>query len=105
MGHQRMIKQNVRSATKNKPVHSEEEDLKELNAPISKTHHLASEVIALKGEASFDLTGRFPIKSGRGCKCIMCFYDFDSNLVNAQPLKSRTKGALVGRTTNITLRA
>ncbi len=39
--------------------------------------------------AYFDLTGAFPYASNRGNKYVFILYDFDSNAILAQPIKSR----------------
>ena len=35
-----------------------------------------------------DQTGRFPVTSSRGFKCIMVAYDHDSNTIHAKPMKN-----------------
>ena len=48
----------------------------------------------LKGTIATDQTGCFPITSGRGNAYIMCFYDYDSNVINATAVKSQKKQRL-----------
>jgi hypothetical protein len=42
-----------------------------------------------KGTGYTDLTGRFPHISARGNKYLLIVYDFDSNAILSEPLKSR----------------
>ena len=46
------------------------------------------------GKTYQDLTGRFPHKSSRGSEYLMVAYDFDSNAILAEPLKSRRGGEI-----------
>lgn len=41
------------------------------------------------GQTHGDLTGRFPVQSRRGNKYILIIYDYDSNSIQAQPIKNR----------------
>jgi hypothetical protein len=41
-----------------------------------------------------DLTGRFPTISARGNQYILVVYDFDSNAILTEPLKSRQAGEI-----------
>ena len=41
-----------------------------------------------------DLTGRFPHMSSRGNQYIVVIYDFDSNAILAEPIKSRATGEI-----------
>ena len=43
-----------------------------------------------KHTAYGDLTGRFPYKSSRGNQYLLVIYDYDSNAILAEPLKSRS---------------
>jgi hypothetical protein len=42
-----------------------------------------------------DQTGRFPVVSRKGNKYIMILYDYDSNVIMAQPIKDRTAPELL----------
>ena len=57
--------------------------------------------IQITGKIFSDQTGRFPITSSRGNKYIMIVYDFDSNAILAEPLKSRTEIELVRAYTHL----
>jgi hypothetical protein len=47
------------------------------------------------GQIYTDQTGRFPVISSKGNKYIMVLYDYDSNAILAQPIKSRTASELL----------
>ena len=61
-----------------------------LNPPV-KTHEVLATIIPFEanGKAFHDLTGRFPHKSSRGNEYLLIHYDYDSNGILAEPLKSR----------------
>ena len=42
------------------------------------------------GKIYTDQTGRFPVTSTRGNKYILVAYDYNSNIIHAEPLKTRT---------------
>jgi hypothetical protein len=47
------------------------------------------------GQIYTDQTGRFPVVSSKGNKCIIILYDYDSNVILAQPIKDRTAPELL----------
>jgi hypothetical protein len=47
------------------------------------------------GQIYTDQTGRFPVISSKGHKYIMILYDYDSNVILAQPIKDRTSPELL----------
>jgi hypothetical protein len=47
------------------------------------------------GQIYTDQTGRFPVVSSKGNKYIMILYDYDSNVILAQPIKDRTSHELL----------
>jgi hypothetical protein len=47
------------------------------------------------GQIYTDQTGRFPVVSSKGNKYIMILYDYDSNVILAQPIKYRTAPELL----------
>ena len=47
-----------------------------------------------KNTAYGDLTGRFPHKSSRGNQYLLVIYDYDSNAILAEPLKTRSAGEI-----------
>ena len=54
------------------------------------THQTFLKVTECSRKIYTDQTGRFPITSSRGYKYIMIAYDYDSNNILAEPIKSRT---------------
>ena len=54
-----------------------------------RTHQLFLKVTECSSKIYTDQTGRFPITSSRGYKYIMIAYDYDSNKILAEPIKSR----------------
>ena len=46
--------------------------------------------IASTGKIFSDKTGRFPVTSSKGNKYIMIMYDYDSNIILGEAMKSRT---------------
>ena len=57
--------------------------------------------IEITGKIYSDQTGRFPLTSSRGHKYIMIVYDYDSNSILAEPLKSRNELELLRAYTKI----
>jgi hypothetical protein len=47
------------------------------------------------GKIYIDQTGRFPVVSSKGNKYIMILYDYDNNVILAQPIKDRTAPGLL----------
>ncbi len=47
------------------------------------------------GQIFTDQTGRFPVVSSKGNKYVMVLYDYDSNAILAEPIKSRHQAELV----------
>jgi hypothetical protein len=47
------------------------------------------------GKIYTDQTGIFPVVSSKGNNCIMILYDYDSNVILAQPIKDRTAPELL----------
>ena len=59
-----------------------------------KTHHVlyALTDVRKRGQASMDLTGKFPYISRRGNQYILVGYHYDANYIAVVPLKRRTAG-------------
>ena len=55
-----------------------------------RTHQLFLKVTECSNKIFTYQTGHFPITSSFGYKCIMIAYDYDSNNILAEPIKSRT---------------
>ena len=60
------------------------------------THQLCSAIVdyTAKDTAYADLTGRFPKISSRGNQYLLVVYDYDSNAIVAEPLKSKQAGEI-----------
>ena len=104
MGHLHKHRQNTRSTKKQTIKELMNEDFEpdiELEPPcqiFDRKHHVGINVVKfeeLKGTIATDQIGRFPITSQRGNKHIMVLYDFDSNVIDATAIKSRTKEDLI----------
>ena len=54
-----------------------------------------------EGTLYSDLTGRYPVKSGRGNQYIMVGYDYDTNAILVQPTKTRNAAELCTATMKI----
>ena len=88
-GHMQQQHKNIRS-TKPKEV-----DTMSRNKDKSEEGYFEVLPIATTGKTFSDQTGRFPVTSSRGNKYIMIFYDYDSNSILGEPLKSRSAEELV----------
>ena len=120
LGHQKMISSNIRSTKNKKEIKPkekmedekqqtsrdqfDEEPLPPPTSPRSSVHdvgvyivdaHEATNRPELKNLIASDLPGRYPITSARGHKYLFVMYDFDSNYINAVPIKSRKSCELV----------
>jgi hypothetical protein len=94
LGNQKMIKKNVRTTSPiiDLTVKKEQIQLKK------KLHDIGTFVIDgddLKNLIAMDMPGRYPTTSARGHKYIMVLYDYDTNYINAVPIKSRKSNDLV----------
>ena len=56
-----------------------------------RTHVCFLSVEAFTGQVFSDQTGRFPVPSSSGNNYLMVVYDYDSNLIDAEPMPSKTK--------------
>ena len=96
-----MIRKNVRSTqVKQDPV--KEELLPHPTRPRNSDHDVGVYIVdakdsntTLKNLIASDLPGRYPITSARGHKYLFVMYDFDTNYINAVPIKSRKSCELV----------
>ena len=97
-GHLRQTQQNLRSTqTKNEAATAPMPST--LSPP--RTSCVYMQQVTITGQIHSDQTGRFPITSSRGSKYIMVVYDYDSNAILAEPLKSRTEQELLRAYTKI----
>ena len=94
LGNQKMVRKNVRTSTPivDITVKKERIELKK------KLHDIGTFLIDgddLKNLIAMDMPGRYPTTSARGHKYIMVLYDYDTNYINAVPIKSRKSNELV----------
>ncbi len=61
----------------------------------NRTNKIYVKAIKTTGQIYTDQTGRFPTTSSRGHKYIMILYDYDSNAILAEPLKSKSEGEMI----------
>ena len=101
MGRQQRMRQGIRSTkpkdTAPAPV-IDEWPLPPPRSHIDRGHEVGAAVFefeTLKGLISTDLPGRFPFTSSRGMNYIFVLYDFDSNAILAEPIKSRSSAHLI----------
>ena len=85
-GHLDQHRKNLQSTRMTKPIDD--------NFPIqesTRSYQVAATIIqhTNKDLAYFDLTGAFPYTSARGHKYVFILYDYDTNAILAQPLKTR----------------
>lgn len=65
-------------------------------------HHCFCSIHEYTGKTYSDQTGRFPVTSTRGNKYLFIFYSYDTNLIYAEPMKSREAGELLRAFTTVT---
>ena len=96
MGRMQRTRQGIRSTTPPEP--EPEPPLEPPRSHMDRNHQVGSGVFSLeelKGIISSDLPGRFPFISSRGMNYIFILYDFDSNAILAEPIKSRQTEHLI----------
>ena len=58
--------------------------------PLVRTHNLFVDCQPMTGQLATDLPGRFLVSSSRGNSYVLVVYDYDSNYIHAEPLRSRS---------------
>ena len=76
-------------------VRSTKKDKKEIKATEevqseARANEFYLKTVCLTSKLYSDQTGRFPVTSSRGNKCVMIAYDHDSNAILARPLKTKS---------------
>lgn len=98
--HMKQRFKNIRS-TKTSPSPIKHETTCSANDDIAKDNNIDStsgtnkvfvKLTEIEGKINTDQTGRFAVTSSRGNKYIMVAYDYDSNTIHAEAMKSRTGG-------------
>ena len=95
VGHLKAARSHLRST---RPKIDSPEIRTALNKVRNLRHHLVSTQELeqdWKHKTASDQTGRFPLTSRRGHKYIMILYDYDTNYIFAEPIKSRHTDELV----------
>ena len=57
---------------------------------LSRTHHIFSDCRPVTGQIFSDLPSRFFLPSSRGNNYMLVVYDYDSNIILAEPMKNQT---------------
>jgi len=94
MGRMRRLPQGIRSTTKEPELPSPRTNRNRQHF-IGPTAFHQEELNALKGVIASDLPGRFPFASSRGMNYIFLLYDYDSNAILVEPIKSRQAKHLI----------
>ena len=76
---------NVRSTKTDKPISQDEEHQEPNNHP---THNVFATIGEI-GKVYNDQTGQFPVRSSAGNQYILVLYDYDSNTILTEALKTR----------------
>ena len=88
-GHLDQQRQGIQSTKKVQ----QDEPITDIQIPLHKqeprTHAQFVQVVEISGQVYTDQTGRFPIPSTSGAVYLMILYDYDSNAIRAEPMKSR----------------
>ena len=61
-------------------------------------HEFFIKTVELSGNIYSNQTGRFPLTSSKGNRCVMAVYDHNSNFILAETLKLRTAEHLLAAT-------
>jgi hypothetical protein len=68
---------------------SEDKDMYPVGSE-ERTHHCYAAIVDPSGQIYTDLTGRFLLPSSTGNNYMLVLYDYDSNMIWAEPIKNRT---------------
>ena len=98
-GHLKVSRQHVRS-TKHPTAPTTLDQIVMTNAAPPSGPHFQTKLVTIKcidltGKNATDQTGRFPVTSSRGNKYVMAAYAQDSNMILAEPIKSRSTAELL----------
>jgi hypothetical protein len=85
MGHMSQRRQNIRSTPK-APIDKQQPP----DTDLGTNTHLVYAVVVDQGQIYTDLTGKFPVRSGKGNSYVMVCYIYDCNYVKVIPMKSRS---------------
>ena len=97
MGHMGQTRKHVRSTKPDKAISQDNEQQERNNQP---THNVFA-TIEETGKIYTDQTGRFPVRSSAGNQYILFLYDYDSNAILTEALKTRQGPELLKAYANI----
>jgi hypothetical protein len=100
-GHLNQTRKNVRSTRPKKKVTAPEEEAEYEPHIMKRTNVVYAATHELEGHTYTNLTGRFPTTSSRGYKYILVLYDYDSNNIQAEPIKIRSDAETIRTYTKI----
>ena len=94
MGHLDQQRKNKQS-TKEKVLSDDMSPTPTPQIGTSRTQQVYAECLPITGKIFSDLPGRFVVPSSRGNNYLLIVYDYDSNAIEAQPIKSRSATDIV----------
>jgi hypothetical protein len=96
LGHQDQTRKNAQSTQPKPPIELEPEPEADPESLQQRTHQVFTAIVdSGTGQIYSDQTGRFPVTSSRGHKYLFVLYDYDSNAILAEPIKSRKQDELL----------
>jgi hypothetical protein len=96
LGHQDQTRKNAQSTQPKPPIETESEQEPDPTSLPQRTHQVFTAIIdSGTGKIYTDQTGRFPVTSSQGNKYLFVLYDYDSNAIRAEPIKSRQQDELL----------
>ena len=98
MGRMKRTRQGLRSTTRTPPQFNDTDTLEAPRDLRNRQHQVgacAFNFEALQGLICTDLPGRLPCTSSRGNNYIFILYDYDSNAILAEPIRSRSSNNLI----------
>jgi hypothetical protein len=96
LGHQDQTRKNAHSTQTTPPIESEPEQEPDPTSLPQRTHQVFTVIVdSGTGKIYTDQTGRFPVTSSRGNKYLFVLFDYDSNAIIAEPIKSRQQDELL----------
>jgi hypothetical protein len=100
-GHLNQTSKNVRKTRPKKKVTTPDEEVEYEPHIMKRTNVVYAATHELEGHTYTNLTGRFPTTSSRGYKYILFLYYYDSNTIQAEPMKIRSDAEAIRAYTKI----
>jgi hypothetical protein len=99
-GHLDQSRQHQQSTRDKTPAPTADDILEELLFPNSlpngeRTHFCYASCIDTTGKIFTDQTGRFPLPSSQGNTQLLVLYDYDSNFIHAEPMKTKSAASIL----------